>query len=123
MKEPIECRACHGCGKVFQPENRKVRYCAECRKLSNGMRDKMKHERERELAEIEAAALRKKPRHAFDVSCKGLKRIDAECKLFGISYGKYVAACKAGTIEQLLKSMGFNDPKRMLKRIEVETWK
>lgn len=114
---------CVACGEIFTPYHRQSKYCPECKKLSNGTRDRMRMEREIALAEAKEAAARRTPKNPFDASCKGLKRIDAECRLFGMSYGQYTAACRSGTIEKLLKAKGFKNPRKMLKGIEIETWK
>lgn len=109
---------CAACGEVFEPYYRHGVYCQACKKLSAVLRSKMRTERELALYEAEEAATRRKPKGPFDTTYKDLRRIDAECKLFGISYGKYTAACREGTIEKLLKAKGFKNPRKMLKELD-----
>lgn len=107
---------CDACGEVVTVSNRGGRkYCDVCKKLGAERREKIKKEREeREAAEYEEMMLRKRKENPFDLSWKSLKRIDAEAKLFKMTYGTYTAACRCGFIRQILKDKGFKEPEKML---------
>lgn len=111
---------CCACGESFQRAKRCSKYCPECKKLSPQKRIQMKECREAALAEAEENSLRRKVRlNSFDLTGKSLRRVDAEAKLFGMSYGQYTAACYCGSIEQILKVKGIKNPKKKLKELEV----
>lgn len=111
---------CATCGKVVTVKNRGGRkYCDDCKDLNPERREKVKAEREeREAAEYAALMKKHAEENPFDLSCKSLKRIDAEAKLFGMTYGTYTAACRCGFIIPILKDKGFKDPVKMLKKLE-----
>lgn len=119
-REPKK-KDCACCGKSFLMSGHFAIYCETCRKLPETQRERMKEARERAV-EHAAASTKKKTRRcrSFDISKKSLRRIDAECRLFGMSYGKYTAACRGGTIEAELKARGFKNPLKMLEELEVE---
>ena len=84
----------------------------------------MKKTREETVGEAYAAATgKRRSKNIFCTTGKSLKQIDAECRLFGMSYGQYTAACREGTIEQILKLKGFKNPKAVLKKLEENQWK
>ncbi len=111
---------CAACGKTVTVKSRGGRkYCDECKKLSDIQRNKIKDAREeREAAEYQEIMLRRRRENPFDLSCKSLKRIDAEAKLFGMTYGTYTAACRCGFIIPILKDKGFKNPVKMLEELE-----
>ena len=45
--------------------------------------------------------------------------MDAEARLFGMSYGQYTAAVQGGSIMQILKHKGVKNPKKMLRELKT----
>ena len=119
-------RVCAACGEGFYLTNgtKSATYCANCRALSSKERAAVKKAREEAMgAALAAATGKSRSKNIFSTKGKNLRQIDAECRLFGMSYGQYTAACREGTIEQILKLKGFNNPKAMLKKLEANQWK
>lgn len=121
MSQELIQTECAACGESFMRLKNRAKYCPECMSLSAQRRRDMKAAREMALIEAVEQSTKKHVRYAsFDLTGKSLRRVDAEAKLFGMSYGQYTAACYCGSIEQVLLMKGIKNPKKKLKELEVK---
>lgn len=111
---------CAACGAIFERESNSRKYCDECQKRSSQWRTERNKERRAAREQAIQEAIKGRIRYDdFDLSGKSLARVDAEAKLFGMSYGQYTAAVRGGGIHQILKHKGIRNPKKMLRELEV----
>lgn len=100
----IECAKCGAAVERIAPNQK---YCSLC---GRGKRKKTRGKTGRRSLAERLADHR-------DLSGKSLRRVDAEAKAFGLSYGQYTAAVYSGGIDALLKSRGIEDPAGILRNV------
>lgn len=113
---------CQLCGAEIEITNRNQKYCATCRNAAKGIVEKdYKARKRKEKAKTAHCALTAGgiKWDEFDLTGKSLARVDAEAKLFGMSYGQYTAAVRGGSIKQVLKHKGIKNPKKMLRELKT----
>ena len=99
---------CHCCGAKTPRTSPNRKYCSECaEKISKSPIRKKKSKASERLLDW------------HDLRGKSLRRVDAEAKAFGLSYGQYTAAVYSGGIDALLRSRGCRDPRAVLMGVKV----
>lgn len=113
---------CQLCGVEMEITNRNQKHCAVCRNAAKGIVEKRSTStgnREKAKAALSVLSAGGIKWDEFDLTGKSLARVDAEAKLFGMSYGQYTAAVRGGSIKQILKYKGIKNPKKMLRELKT----
>lgn len=116
MLELIKCAECGRLCERNSPSQKFCKYCAKIRrrKMENNRNKRIREEQK--VEKINAAQLNNTP---VTVG-KSSSRIIAEARAFGMTYGTYTAAIRDGSIEQILKAKGFDDPEAVLRELSIK---
>lgn len=124
-KKEVTYLTCKMCGVVVQRLNPHQCFCHDCSVARSRMSPEKRHALDDVIGHIRASAPRPEPKPieaivTFDVKGKSIERLNAEARAFGMTYGRYVAACENGTIKAKLKVEGVTDPEQVLRGINTK---
>lgn len=124
-KKEVTYLTCKMCGVVVQRLNPHQCFCHDCSVARRRMSPEKRHALDDVIGHIRASASRPEPKPieaiiTFEVKGKSIERLNAEARAFGMTYGRYVAACENGTIQAKLKVEGVTDPEQVLRGINTK---
>ena len=112
---------CRECGRETRRNSPSQKFCPGCAinrraRLNEASRLRRKAEAaDKALNGDQADQL-----NTLTIGNKRTARIVAEARAFGMTYGTYTAAIRAGSIERVLKAKGFTDPEAVLRELTIK---
>jgi len=123
---------CAACGRDTERRSANQKYCQGCAYFIHVKQTIDAQRLARQKKEADAARIKKEASKAEErrkkaerlvtltLEGKSLRRIAAEAKAFGLSYGQYSAAISSGGIRQLLRHRGITNPEAVLRGIKIK---